>query len=379
MKKTLVKFTALSLTLVLVFCSSSLMIGSSAKSDIDTLCPVYPKNATAKIDPDVLKEHLITFEEASVPFDNQTDNNVSTYSVQGLPSSCDKTSCFPSPVHQDGEDCAAYAIGYYLKSAAERRKYGWSVSSDCHKFSAKYLYDKANFAGALFGWDALDYIVSNGICSINYQPLAGSSALSDNILAEAAALHKSESYAVCDSIDSIKAKLNDSLGVVIEIEVYNDFDKISASNQVYNTIGANDVSRGRHAICLVGYDNNKEGGAFKFVNSWGDTWGLNGYGWISYNLVNSDVVNTLGAGTGYTLIEKPKSSDSFLIGDANNDRKIDSSDSSLVLKFSSRLATPSARQFAISDVNGDAKVNSTDARLINQYIEHLITQFPVYD
>lgn len=39
---------------------------------------------------------------------------------------------------------------------------------------------------------------------------------------------------------------------------------------------------GRHAMCIVGYDDNKHGGAFRVLNSWGSTWGDKGYIWIPY-------------------------------------------------------------------------------------------------
>jgi hypothetical protein len=35
-------------------------------------------------------------------------------------------------------------------------------------------------------------------------------------------------------------------------------------------------------MAIVGYDDAKQ--AFKVINSWGTSWGSNGYGWISYNL-----------------------------------------------------------------------------------------------
>jgi len=38
-----------------------------------------------------------------------------------------------------------------------------------------------------------------------------------------------------------------------------------------------------HALCIVGYDDNKHGGAFEIQNSWGTTWGNGGYIWIHYN------------------------------------------------------------------------------------------------
>ncbi len=45
-------------------------------------------------------------------------------------------------------------------------------------------------------------------------------------------------------------------------------------NRLYET--------GGHAMCIVGYDNKKFGGAFLLQNSWGEFWGKDGYAWITY-------------------------------------------------------------------------------------------------
>jgi len=40
---------------------------------------------------------------------------------------------------------------------------------------------------------------------------------------------------------------------------------------------------GGHALCIVGYDDNISGGAFKIVNSWGKDWGKNGFFYLRYS------------------------------------------------------------------------------------------------
>ena len=45
---------------------------------------------------------------------------------------------------------------------------------------------------------------------------------------------------------------------------------------------------GGHAMCVIGYDdykvkNEKAGGAFQIMNSWGPEWGNNGIGWVRYS------------------------------------------------------------------------------------------------
>jgi Domain of unknown function (DUF4384)/Papain family cysteine protease len=41
-------------------------------------------------------------------------------------------------------------------------------------------------------------------------------------------------------------------------------------------------SLGGHAILIIGYDDNKNGGSFLIANSWGAAWGNNGYTWGKY-------------------------------------------------------------------------------------------------
>ncbi|MDH3243011.1 MAG: C1 family peptidase [Saprospiraceae bacterium] len=38
-----------------------------------------------------------------------------------------------------------------------------------------------------------------------------------------------------------------------------------------------------HAMCLVGYDDEVAGGAFRVMNSWGERWGDGGFSWIRYS------------------------------------------------------------------------------------------------
>ena len=40
---------------------------------------------------------------------------------------------------------------------------------------------------------------------------------------------------------------------------------------------------GGHAMCVIGYDDFKEGGAFQIMNSWGKEWGRSGLAWVPYD------------------------------------------------------------------------------------------------
>jgi len=55
-----------------------------------------------------------------------------------------------------------------------------------------------------------------------------------------------------------------------------------------------------HAMCIMGYDDQKQGGAFQVMNSWGQDWGANGCFWIRYQ----DVVENIK--TAYSLVPHPE-------------------------------------------------------------------------
>ena len=90
-------------------------------------------------------------------------------------------------------------------------------------------------------------------------------------------------------INNIKSNLAVQNAVIFGMTTYtNDGDK---GEWYYPCQG--DKSGGGHAMLIVGYDDNKimtnprcpsstTNGAFMIRNSWGDSWGNNGYGWVPY-------------------------------------------------------------------------------------------------
>ena len=49
---------------------------------------------------------------------------------------------------------------------------------------------------------------------------------------------------------------------------------------------SNEIKIGEHAMCIVGYDDNFNGGSFIIRNSWGVQWGKQGYGYIQYEMID---------------------------------------------------------------------------------------------
>ncbi len=80
-------------------------------------------------------------------------------------------------------------------------------------------------------------------------------------------------------IESVKWAISNFNPIIAGINVNNDFSNLSPNNYVYSAKQGMD---GRHAVTIVGYDDDKYGGSFKILNSYGSDWGNDGYFWMTY-------------------------------------------------------------------------------------------------
>ena len=79
--------------------------------------------------------------------------------------------------------------------------------------------------------------------------------------------------------------------VVISIHCTDNFYSEGGTNGFWCHYGKRTHKKDGHALCVVGYDDNKtyggKTGFLKVMNSWGDSWGDNGFLWIAYDLVKT--------------------------------------------------------------------------------------------
>ncbi|MCR5041138.1 MAG: hypothetical protein K6C36_03420 [Clostridia bacterium] len=299
--------------------------------------------------------------------------------TRSLPSSVNNTAFFPSPGNQGNQNsCVGWAVAYAMKSGSEYLKRGWTISYSKHQFSPAYIYNQINGGqddGATIV-DALNKMLLKGCCTSTYFPYNENNYTtqpSQNQHANAA-LYGIGAYTKMVNITQIKNAIASGKGVVIAVKVYPDMENISSTNQIYDSTAGTAPALG-HAICLVGYNDNKGSGAFKFINSWDTSWGLNGYGWISYNLVNSSSVNINGAGVGYYITTM---ADHYVMGDSDSDGVVTSADARKALRYAIGTETPTPTQYALSDVNGDSLVTSSDSNEILSYALGNISTFSLY-
>lgn len=82
----------------------------------------------------------------------------------------------------------------------------------------------------------------------------------------------------------IGAYLTQSFFGIVGTDLYEPTydEKMNYPNSVKDANG-NNIG---HAMCVIGYDDNKYGGAFEVMNSWGTEWGDQGFFWIKYEDFN---------------------------------------------------------------------------------------------
>ena len=83
---------------------------------------------------------------------------------------------------------------------------------------------------------------------------------------------------------AVKQNLAQGAPVVIGMMVGGTFMNGMRGKDVWNPTSTDKRmnSFGGHAMCVIGYDDNKAGGAFEIMNSWGEGWGERGFCWVRY-------------------------------------------------------------------------------------------------
>lgn len=102
-----------------------------------------------------------------------------------------------------------------------------------------------------------------------------------------AATHQATRYlAVPNAEASIKAVVANSYPVVFGIPIYQNFPMGNGVETIPDPVGQ---VIGGHAMTIVGYDDARR--AYLMANSWGESWGRNGYAWMSYGYFASQAAD----------------------------------------------------------------------------------------
>ena len=85
-------------------------------------------------------------------------------------------------------------------------------------------------------------------------------------------------------LDALKQNIAQGGVIVIGMMVPNSFSYLQGQElwEPESSERQNVTAHGGHAMCVIGYDDNKYGGAVQIMNSWGSDWGKDGIVWVKY-------------------------------------------------------------------------------------------------
>lgn len=212
-----------------------------------------------------------------------------------LPESFSLTPYAPKRLNQGKQgSCVAWAASYAARTILESRKTG--VDPNQVAFSPSYLYNQialTNCQGSYLP-DAMKNLQQGGVLPFNdfgYDEGSCSEKPDsrDRQKAKEYTIHgfqrlsKSGNVKEVDML-AIKQHLSQGAPVVIGMMVGGSFMRTMNGQKVWLPSSQDYDQRnfGGHAMCVVGYDDYLEGGAFEIMNSWGDNWGDDGIAYVRY-------------------------------------------------------------------------------------------------
>ncbi|MCP5497930.1 MAG: C1 family peptidase [Leptospiraceae bacterium] len=246
-------------------------------------------------------------------FSNNTSLPIKSTSTRGIPSEYYIDSKYLPPVGNQGQygTCVAWSVGYGAMSIMEAVKTGNSPSTSDKQFSPKHLFwniqdsKKGENCGGTYPEDAWSYIQKSGIAPLKdvpYEDLGSCSYSSsfENQYKTVASNYKIENFRKIEVKNSSKAEedIKDSIAnnipVVIAARLGDNFSTYtySKNNPYKNDTYYNDdyCEHSLHAMLVVGYNDN----AYKILNSWGPTWGDNGYVWVDKTFFHTNPEDSSG-------------------------------------------------------------------------------------
>jgi Papain family cysteine protease len=186
--------------------------------------------------------------------------------------------------------CVGWSIAYAARTIIEAKATGSDPNSVA--FSPAFLFNQIRLFGCAGSYmpQAFRQVTDKGLVAFDEFPYSDADCDKQPTTEQ---LQRAERYKIAGFSRLTKSKTDftlDTLGmkqclaggtpVVIGAVITASFD--SLNTKVWLPPTGADESLGGHAMCVVGYNDTLAGGAFQIMNSWGETWGDRGFGWVRY-------------------------------------------------------------------------------------------------
>ncbi len=254
--------------------------------------------------------------------ESQDESSIKVQSADNLPSAVDNsdTKYFPAIGNQGGIGSCGYWSKYYYNLSYEYNRLHNTQISDATTFSPKWYYvNHWHSWGEGYGGTCGMTIDRCPITNFSSSTEDGADFPADCEEDWIRANSVSYDRSYLESVEEYKMAIAEGHTLDLTTCAYwwsykNIEGSLCSANKAYDgeqcivaCIGRKGSDQGFHAVTIVGYNDNigvdlngngvlEEGekGAFKIANSWGDSWGNDGFIWISYDAFNntSDFLET---------------------------------------------------------------------------------------
>jgi hypothetical protein len=220
---------------------------------------------------------------------------LSLSTTRGLPLAVSLKMFAPRPGNQDDlGTCVGWAAAYAARTILEAQRQGVFDRQEVTDlaFSPGFTYNIAKSSedpdcqtGALL-LDALSKMKTNGAALFKTFPQHCADYIPEKVYKEAQqytiqGYNKLWNYTYSEKqrVEAVKQTLAEGRPVVAGLLAP---PSLYAAKQQWLPYENPDTVRQGHAVCIIGYDERKFGGAFEIMNSWGEDWGDKGFSWVSY-------------------------------------------------------------------------------------------------
>ena len=225
---------------------------------------------------------------------------LSTRSFASMPASASLEKYCPTPGDQ-GEygTCVAFATAYSMRTILWAKQFGVTdrAKINAMQFSPSFVYEQiknegdTDCQGGANPINACELLKIFGVPLLKSVPYGACKAeieiddlieAQDYIISDYQTLWDIDYGTADDKVNGTKKAISEGFPVLLGMMVPKSFYEPGKVWHSPESDGGPSGKHGLHAMCVVGYDDNKEGGCFRVMNSWTNGWADGGFVWIPY-------------------------------------------------------------------------------------------------